>query len=118
LIFREETVNPFKLFDEEQEHGVHKKGMAIIELLKNLGVKSLVSKQFGQNIQIVNSYFIQVIIYMETPDEVSPLLIKHIKWTEEKLNNEPAEFKLFTIKKIQKIVITNNSIGNEEPLNR
>jgi predicted Fe-Mo cluster-binding NifX family protein len=97
LIFLQEVINPFKSLDEE--HGAYKKGMAIIELLKNMSVKSLVSKQFGENIKLVNSYFIPVIIHAETPGEVLPVLLKHIEWIEEEVNNERAEFKLFTIKK-------------------
>lgn len=36
---------------------------------------------------------------METPDEALPALVKHKKWIEEELNNEPVEFKLFTKKR-------------------
>jgi len=109
LTFLQEKINPFRSLDEE--HGAYKKGMAIIELLKNMSVKALVSKQFGQNIQIVNSYFIPVIIHAGTPDEVLPVLTKHINWIEEELNNESAEFNLFTIKKgVMKTAITNNRI--------
>ena len=108
LIFVQETVNPFKSLDEEQ--GIHPKGMAIIELLRNMGVESLVSGQFGKNIQMVNRYFIPVIINAETPGDVLPVLLKHINWIEEELNNEPTEFNLFTITKgVMKSVISGKS---------
>jgi predicted Fe-Mo cluster-binding NifX family protein len=97
MIFMQEVINPFKSLDEE--YGAYKKGMAIIELLMKMGVKLVVSKQFGENIKLANSYFIPVIINAETPEEVLPVLLKHIKWIEEEVNNERAEFKLLTIKK-------------------
>jgi len=75
-----------------------KKGRAIIELLKNSGVKVLVSKQFGKNIQMVNRHFIPVIVYTQKLNEVIPLLKKHMKWVEDELSHKPEEFKLFTMK--------------------
>jgi len=98
LVYFKETINLFKTFDEEQEHGSQKKGRAIIELLKNSGVKVLVSKQFGKNIQMVNRHFIPVIVYTEKLNEVIPLLKKHMKWVEDELSHKPEEFKLFTMK--------------------
>lgn len=47
---------------------------------------------------MVNRNFIPVIVYTEFPDEVIPLLKKHMKWIEDELNNRPKEFKLFTLK--------------------
>jgi predicted Fe-Mo cluster-binding NifX family protein len=105
LIFLHETVNPFKSLDEEL--GIHQKGMAIIEFLRDIDVESLVSRQFGKNIQIVNRYFIPVIINAISPVDVLAVLLKHINWIKEELNYEPTEFKLFTIRKgIMKSVIS------------
>lgn len=98
LLYINEIPNPFKTFDEEQEHGSQKKGGAIIELLKNAGVNVLVSRQFGKNIQMVNRHFVPVIVYTELPDEVTPLLKKHMKWIEDELSHKSEEFKLFTLK--------------------
>lgn len=87
--------NSFKELDEE--HGSRKKGEAIIELLKQSGVKVLVSRQFGRNIKIVNHHFIPVIVYADQPAEIIPILLKHIKWIEEEIENKPEAHKLFTI---------------------
>ncbi|MBN2612463.1 MAG: hypothetical protein JXB00_12970 [Bacteroidales bacterium] len=98
MVFLNEINNAAKDYDEEQEHGSRKKGMAVSELLKNEGVKVLVSKQFGRNIRIVNNHFIPVIVYFEDPDESVPVFKKHIKWIVDELKNMPEEYKLFTIK--------------------
>ncbi|MBN2350502.1 MAG: hypothetical protein JXJ22_16820 [Bacteroidales bacterium] len=98
LTFLKEELNPYKTFDEEQEHGSQKKGRAIINLLKRMDVKVLVSRQFGRNVQLVNQYFIPVIIYTETPDEVMPVIKRHVKWIEDEFNNHPAAYKLFVLK--------------------
>ncbi len=98
LHFLKEVINIFKNLDEKQEHGLRKKGKAIIDSLQNLDVKVLVSKKFGKNIKMVNRYFIPVIVYTETAEEVSLILKKHIKWIEDEIANNPEEHKLFTIK--------------------
>lgn len=72
--------------------------MAIIDLLKGLNVKVLVSRQFGKNVQMVNRHFIPVIVNSEKPDDIIPMLKKHMKWIEDELNNRPEEFILFTLK--------------------
>lgn len=111
FVFVKEEINPYKNFDENSEHGSQKKGKVITEFLKSSGIQLLVSRQFGKNIQLVNRYFVPVIINAETPGEILPVLLKHIKWIEEELNNKPTEFKLFTINKgIMKTVITNEII--------
>lgn len=108
VLLQDELINKYKSFDETQEHGSKKKGKAIIELLQEKDVRVLVSKQFGPNIKMVNRFFIPVIIYNETIDEVKATLSKHIHWIEDelRLSNERNGFKLFTIKKgILKTVI-------------
>lgn len=90
--------NQYKSYDEEVEHGSQKKGQAIIDFLKGKGMNVLVSKQFGRNIRMVNRHFIPVIIYNETPENVIPVLNKHMRWIEDEINNAPPEHKLFTIK--------------------
>ncbi|MBN2648901.1 MAG: hypothetical protein JXR50_04075 [Prolixibacteraceae bacterium] len=91
-------INVYKSYDEEVEHGSQKKGQAIIDFLKGKGVNVLVSKQFGRNIRMVNRHFIPVIIYTEAPDNVIPVLNKHMRWIEDEIINAPPEHKLFTIK--------------------
>jgi len=98
LAFVKEEINSYKTFDEEQKHGSQKKGRAIINLLKSIDVKVLVSMQFGKNIQMVNHHFIPVIVNTETPDEVIPVIKKHVKWIEDEFNNHPEEYKLFILK--------------------
>lgn len=95
LVQTHAVTNPFKDLDEE--HGSRKKGEAIIDLLKQSGVKVLVSRQFGRNIKIVNQHFIPVIVYADKPEEITPVLLKHIKWIEEEMDNKPEAYKLFTI---------------------
>lgn len=109
VLLQDELLNKYKSFNETQEHGSNKKGKAIIELLQEKNVQVLVSTQFGPNIKMVNRFFIPVIIYNETIDEVKATLSKQIHWIEDelRLNNELNGFKLFTIKKgILKTVIT------------
>ncbi len=98
LVYLNEIANSAKDVDEEQEHGSHRKGIAVTDLLKNEGIKVLVSKQFGRNIHMVNRHFIPIIIYKEIPDEVIPVIEKHIKWIEDEIINNPEEYKLLTLK--------------------
>ncbi|MBN1926615.1 MAG: hypothetical protein JW798_12345 [Prolixibacteraceae bacterium] len=98
LKFVRSETNKFKNIDEEHEHGSAKKGNAIIDFLKSKGVNVLVSRQFGRNIKMVNRHFIPIIIYTETPNEVLPILTKHMKWINDEIENKPAEYKLFIIK--------------------
>jgi len=94
-----ELVNSFKNFDEEQEHGSREKGGAIIQLLQENHVKVLVSKQFGKNIQLINRFFIPVIIGYETIPEAITKLRNSMKWIEEELSRNTQDYKLFTLKK-------------------
>lgn len=93
------TGNKFKDFDREQEYGSQKKGVAIIDFLQSLNVNVLVSKQFGKNVQMVNLYFIPVIVPEDTPAQVLEILAKHMKLIEDELKNKSGGFNLFTISK-------------------
>lgn len=97
FLFLKEETNYFKKLDEDQNGSV-RKGTAIVDLLKSLDIKVLVSIKFGKNVEMVNRNFIPVIVFRETPDDVVLQLRKHIKWIEDELRNRPEEFKLFTIK--------------------
>ncbi len=109
LKFVRSEINKFKNLDEEHEHGSAKKGNAIIDFLKGKGINVLVSKQFGKNIKMVNRHFIPVIIYTDTPEEVLPILSKHMKWITDEIDNNPQEHKLFIIKNgVMKTSIKNN----------
>ena len=98
--FVEEKLNLTKNIDEtaKPEHGSQKKGNAVIKFMKEKRVKVLVAKKFGKNIKMVNKCFIPVIIAKENPDDVSDILLKHLKWFKDELINKPEEYKLFTIK--------------------
>jgi predicted Fe-Mo cluster-binding NifX family protein len=74
----DELTNQFKTYDEKHGHGSISKGKAIARFLKDHGVHVLVSKQFGKNIQIVNRYFVPVLVSGDKPQEVIPVLQAHI----------------------------------------
>lgn len=93
-----EEKNIFKDMDETNKHGSKKKGLAIVNLLKNKGVNVLVSMQFGKNIKIVNEHFIPVIIYSDQPKQVVDELNHHLYWISDELQSTTSDFKLFTIK--------------------
>jgi predicted Fe-Mo cluster-binding NifX family protein len=98
FIFLQEEVNLFKNSYEGQGHGLQEKGRAIIDLLRSLNISVVVSKQFGKNIQMVNSHFIPVIVSEDIPEKALTILARHMKWIEDELYNSPHEFKLFIIK--------------------
>jgi predicted Fe-Mo cluster-binding NifX family protein len=99
LNFIEEVANSFNSFDDIKLNGLSTKNMACINLLEQADVKILVSRQFGQNIGMINKLFIPVIVNSETPEEVLSILKKHIRWIEDELNGKNQEFKLFSINK-------------------
>ncbi|MBN2423816.1 MAG: hypothetical protein JXB44_02240 [Calditrichaceae bacterium] len=82
-------------------------------MLKDSGVKALVSKQFGKNIQIVNRHFIPIIIYNENPMELLPVLKDYVKKIENALNNNHEAFKTCIIKngEFKTIIKNNNFMG-------
>lgn len=93
-----EIINEYKLVDEEHEHGSKMKGDLIIDMFQKNDIKVLVSKQFGPNVKMINKFFIPIIIYNNTIDDVILALKRHIFWIQDELINRPKEFKLFTIK--------------------
>ncbi len=98
MVFLEEETNIYKSIDEQHEHGSIKKGMAIIQFLKEKKINVLVSKQFGKNIKMINGHFIPVRIEFENPDEIIPSLNKHIHWIEDEWKNKKSGFNMFFIK--------------------
>jgi predicted Fe-Mo cluster-binding NifX family protein len=98
LVLTELIQNQFREMDENGQHGLTKKGLAITDKLKKKDVKILVSMQFGKNIRVVNQHFIPVIIEEEKPEDVVPILEKHLEWLKDELGNKPGNFMLFTIK--------------------
>ncbi|MFP4023672.1 MAG: NifB/NifX family molybdenum-iron cluster-binding protein [Thiohalospira sp.] len=72
-------------------------------------VKVIVSKQFGENIKLVNEYFIPVKIFSDSPDDAIKAINSHVHWIEDELHNFSSEYKLFIIKSgILKLPIENN----------
>jgi len=98
IVLSGEETNKFKLIDEEHEHGSKKKGEVIIKFLREKEVNVLVSMKFGNNIKMVNKYFIPVIIYSEKTKEVINVLSKQLHWIKDEWENKSADFKLFKIK--------------------
>lgn len=110
ITWLKEVLNAAISDDEISEHGSKKKGLTIIEQLKKEDTKTLVSRQFGRNIKMINQHFIPVIIDKETPKDALEALSKHMRWIEDELNSNKDEFKLFTIKTgILKTVINKTS---------
>ena len=98
LDYSSEELNIFRNMDETKQHGLKKKGLAIIDFLKDKGVKVLVSMQFGKNIQIINEHFVPVIIYADEPEEVIGTLNHHMHWISDELESTSSNYKLFSIK--------------------
>lgn len=98
IVLSGEETNKFKLIDKEHEHGSKKKGEVIIKFLREKEVNVLVSMKFGNNIKMVNKYFIPVIIYSEKTEEVINVLSKQLHWIKDEWENKSSDFKLFTIK--------------------
>ena len=94
----EEVENPFKDDEFEKVHGSAKKGKSIIQFLKDKGVIVLVSKQFGQNLKLVNKHFIPIIIFEDEPDDVLDVISRHWHWIHDELTAEKDNYSLFTIK--------------------
>ncbi len=94
IVLISEEINNFKLLDENLKN----KADDIIKFLKNKEVNVLVSMQFGKNINIVNEYFIPIIIYSEKIENATDILNKHLHWIKDEWNNSSSDYKLFTIK--------------------
>ena len=97
LKFITEVVNNFKSEIEESNSSNNEKVNNLIKYLLENDVKVIVSKQFGENIRIVNEYFIPVIISSENPEEAVEFINSHLYWIEDELNNFSSGYKLFTI---------------------
>jgi predicted Fe-Mo cluster-binding NifX family protein len=83
--------------ENEGTLNLEEKGQSVINLLKKQGVSVLVSQQFGENIKMINTHFIPVIIKQEKPEEVIAVLQKHHKWLLDELASETGNFMLFQI---------------------
>ncbi|HKL31301.1 MAG TPA: NifB/NifX family molybdenum-iron cluster-binding protein [Tangfeifania sp.] len=98
LIFREKLINPHRIVNEKNSHGIAQKGKDIIRLLEKKGVNILISKQFGPNLSLVNQHFIPVIISESQPYKVIEVLEKHMSWIEDEHCNKNGNYMLFRVK--------------------
>ena len=97
-----ETIsNTLKEDDDHHHHhhGDNNKGKGITKLLKEKGVKVLVSKQFGRNIKIINQKFVPVIAASANIDEVQKILPQHIPAITENIQSKPEHHKLIDLRK-------------------
>lgn len=92
-----EIINNNKSEQKKNDSDNNKKVDIIIKHLLDNDIKVIVSKQFGENIRIINEYFIPVIISSESPEEVTGIINKHLHWIKDELNSFSG-YKLFTIK--------------------
>jgi len=93
LISESELINHSKLMDESEAHGSKLKGNSIIAMLKEQGVKVLVSKQFGRNIKMVNKHFIPILIATSSVEDACSILLKNQKAIEQGLQNNKDSYK-------------------------
>ena len=93
-----EVVNDNKSELKENNSDNNEKVDILIKHLLENDIKVIVSKQFGENIRIVNEYFIPVIISSESPKEAVGIINSHLYWIKDELNNFNSGYKLFTIK--------------------
>ena len=98
LELKDEIINNNKSEQAGSSSQNTKKADVIIKYLLENNIKVIVSKQFGENIRIVNQHFIPVIIFSESPEEAVGIINKHVHWINDELNNFNSGYKLFTIK--------------------
>ena len=93
-----EVINDNKSRLKRNNSNNNEKVDILIKHLLEHDIKVIVSKQFGENIRIVNEYFIPVIISSESPEEAVKIINNHLHWIKDELNNFSSGYKLFTIK--------------------
>ncbi|MEE4198494.1 MAG: hypothetical protein V2I54_12680 [Bacteroidales bacterium] len=101
--FKEDAAGPFGVNEQKAEN--------IARKLLSHDIKVIVSKHFGENIKLVNAYFIPVKMLSDIPEEAIRAINDHVHWIRDELNNFSSGYKLFTIKSgILKTTIENNKI--------
>ncbi|MGM0504234.1 MAG: NifB/NifX family molybdenum-iron cluster-binding protein [Bacteroidota bacterium] len=99
--FKDETTDSTGINEQKAEN--------ITKKLIAEDIKVIVSKQFGENIKLVNEYFIPIKIFSDLPDDAIQAINSHVHWVEDELSNFSSEYKLFIIKSgILKISIDKN----------
>ena len=92
-----EIINDLRPELNDNNSGNNMKAYFLIKHLLENDIKVIVSKQFGENIRIINEYFIPVIISSESPEEAVRIINSHLHWIKDELNNFSSGYKLFTI---------------------
>ncbi len=98
LVFIDEINNINRDIDEDTKHGSKKKGNAVIDFLKKINVNILVSRQFGQNIKMINKHFVPVLVVDDTIDTTISFLENNLSSINEELKSKETDFNLFKIK--------------------
>lgn len=88
--FKDETTDNTGINEQKAEN--------ITKKLIAEDIKVIVSKQFGENIKLVNEYFIPIKIFSDLPDDAIQAINSHVHWIEDELGNFSSEYKLFIIK--------------------
>ncbi len=99
LVFIDEIININRDLDEEHEHGSKKKGQAVIEYLKEMSVKVVVSMQFGKNIKMVDKHFIPIIVEKDNLEDITKIIESNINWINEEALRDKENYMLFRINK-------------------
>lgn len=116
LVFIDEIMNINRDLDEEHEHGSKKKGQAVIEYLKEMKVKVVVSMQFGKNIKMLDKHFIPIIVEKDNLEDIIKIIESNINWINEEALRDKENYMLFRINKgifKQRFNKYKNKINNE-----
>ena len=92
-----EEINHFQFMDKDNEQGSRQKCLAILNFLKKQNVHVLVSEHFCPNINLLNEFFIPVVVNRKSQDEIIAILHKHLHWILDEWENNTSGFSLFTI---------------------
>ncbi len=96
MIFIDEIIN--KNRDIDENHGSEKKGNAVIDYLKKVNVNVLVSKQFGQNLKMINKHFVPVLIADENIDNSIKFLEQNVFPIYKELRIKDSDYNIFRVK--------------------
>jgi len=95
LVFIDEINNINRDIDEETKHGSEKKGNAVINYLKKINVNILVSRQFGQNLKMINKHFVPVLIADENIENTIKFLEKNTSEINEEVKQKKTNYNIF-----------------------
>lgn len=93
-----EIENEFKDDAIDDLNIIEQKAESIAKNLLANDVKVIVSKHFGQNIKLVNEFFILVKFFSKQLNDAIKVINNHLYWIQDELNNFSSGYKLFTIK--------------------